>query len=527
MLIDTHAHLSLDHYKFDRAKTIERAKEAGVSAIVEVGINIENSRRAIKLAREYPFIFASVGVHPHDAVSVSQDFLIELEKLLNKPKVVALGEIGLDFYRNYSPQEIQIDVFVAQLELASELKKPVIIHTRNAMKKTIEILTPFKGKLNGVFHSFSGDRSDCKWAIDNGFLIGINGTITFKGTHLDYLDYLPAESILLETDCPYLAPHPYRGKRNEPAYIVYTAERLARITGIGVQELIRITGENAKRLFKISLLEESQSVVEAPQYEDFKPKRALGQNFLSNDQIAERIALLSSAKDKTVVEIGCGHGELTRHLVRIARYVYGIEIDEQLCPQIQDFQNFKLIRGDFLRLKLKELTGGKKAVVVGNIPYSITTPILHHLAAQYSDIDSATLMLQKEAARRIFSQPNTKEYGISSVLVQNYFDWKILMELPPHIFSPQPSVSSLLVRLSPKEKPIVATPNFEEFKRFLKILFSTRRKTILNSLKSLYPVEEIKLALERLSLSTFARPEELSIQELGEIAKYLALSKGK
>ena len=252
MLIDSHAHLTLPRFDDDREMVIQRAREAGLKHIITVGLEIEDCRKAILLADKYDFIFASIGIHPHDVKSIDPKTYSLLKKLSAHEKVVAIGEIGLDFYRNLSPRKIQIQRFREQLQLAREVSLPVIIHDREAHQETVKILQEERAEtIGGVIHCFSGDLSMAKACLDLGFYISIPGTITFKNSQ-DYQDLvreLPLNRLLLETDSPFLTPHPFRGKRNEPAYVYYTAKTVARVKNIDVAELADITTCNAQKLF--------------------------------------------------------------------------------------------------------------------------------------------------------------------------------------------------------------------------------------------------------------------------------------
>ncbi len=255
MLIDSHAHLELEEFDKDRDEVIERAKEAGVGAIVVVGIDLADSKKAVALARRYPMVYATVGVHPHDAAAVTQETYEELRTLAGEDKVVAYGEIGLDFFRNRSPREVQIKRFGEQLDLSVELGLPVIIHDRDAHNETLEMLKIHKGKLHGVVHCFSGDYEMARQCIDLGYYISIPGTITYKKSDVlrNVVRNIPLERLLVETDAPFLAPEPKRGKRNEPAFVFHTARRVAEIRGTLYDAVASTTAQNARELFGIKV----------------------------------------------------------------------------------------------------------------------------------------------------------------------------------------------------------------------------------------------------------------------------------
>jgi TatD DNase family protein len=252
--IDSHAHLDLPEFNRDRDETIQRAQENEVEKIITIGIGIKECREALKIAGSYPFIYAAIGIHPHNAKTLDLKTLDFLEKNSSNKNVVALGEMGLDFYRNLSPKEDQIRCFRAQLDLARSLKLPVIIHDREAHKQTFSILREENAReTGGVLHCFSGDIKMAFSCMDMGFYISIPGTVTFKNakTLHEVVGKVPLDSLLIETDAPFLAPVPFRGKRNEPAYVKWVAERIARIKNVSLEEVAHATTQNAKNLFSL------------------------------------------------------------------------------------------------------------------------------------------------------------------------------------------------------------------------------------------------------------------------------------
>jgi TatD DNase family protein len=252
MLIDSHAHLEMKEFNPDREEVIERARQAGVDYIVTVGTNLALSRKALSLAQQHENIYATVGVHPHDVARADNKTFDDLCEIARDPKVVAYGEIGLDFFRNISPREKQTEMFNRQLELALQLKLPVIIHDRDAHEQTLRIVKA-SGVRRGVFHCFSGDYPMAKQCIDLGFYISIPGVVTFDKakTIQDVAQRVPLPSLLLETDAPYLTPVPHRGKRNEPSFIVNTAKKVAEIKGLPWEEVADVTARNTMNLFGI------------------------------------------------------------------------------------------------------------------------------------------------------------------------------------------------------------------------------------------------------------------------------------
>ncbi len=258
MLIDSHAHLDDARYDGDREAVITRARQAGVETFITIGCDLATSQAAVELAHQYPFVYASVGVHPHEVKHIGDDWYDQLCRLAKLSKVVAYGEIGLDYHYNYSPPKLQRDRFREQIGLARELDLPIVVHTREAQEDTIAILKEEKAQeVGGVFHCFSGDAWLAKDALDMGFFLSFSGVITFQNATMlrDIVKTVPMDRLLIETDCPYLTPVPHRGKRNEPAYVHHVAEKIAEITGgatpASVEEIGRITSQNARRLFKI------------------------------------------------------------------------------------------------------------------------------------------------------------------------------------------------------------------------------------------------------------------------------------
>jgi len=213
--------------------------------MVNIGFDLPSSQETVSLVETYDFMYGAVGVHPHDAKTYNDDVEKSLTELLQKPRILATGEIGLDFYRDLSPRDRQRDVFKRQLELAGRMNKPVVIHCRDAFDDTIRILSEHADKHRGIFHAFSGDSEMAKDVLDLGFHIGIGGVVTFRNSNLsDVVAGLPAEAVVLETDCPYLAPMPFRGKRNEPAYLAHVVEKIAATTGQSSSRVIETTSRN-------------------------------------------------------------------------------------------------------------------------------------------------------------------------------------------------------------------------------------------------------------------------------------------
>ena len=258
-LADTHCHLVLDAFADDLDSVLARATEAGVARMLVAGIDLTTSRRAVDLAEAHPGVFAAVGVHPHGAAQWSHAVYTDLRAMARSPRVVAIGETGLDFYRDYSPRDRQLEAFDRQLELADELGLPVVVHSREATQDVLERLSTWAMEARGgsrprpgVLHAFSGDDQAASRAVQAGFYIGVAGPITYPSATALRLQVagLPLERILSETDSPYLPPTPHRGRRNEPAYVGLVTEALASARGIAVEDAIRACWDNAAALFQ-------------------------------------------------------------------------------------------------------------------------------------------------------------------------------------------------------------------------------------------------------------------------------------
>jgi TatD DNase family protein len=262
-LIDSHAHLDFSQFDGDLNEVLQRAADADVASIVTVGYDLDSSRQAVGLAREHANLKACVGVHPHEAAQAGPQVLDSLQELSGHREVVGIGEIGLDYYRDRSPQDAQWRVFEGQLEHALEVGKPVVVHDREAHADVMTTLRDWaraassgKGKLRpplGVIHCFSGDEAMARELFELGFYVSVAGPVTFsKATELQELvRRLPLDRLLVETDCPFLAPHPYRGKRAEPAHVRLVASKIAEVKEVSLEEVARVTTDNARTLFRL------------------------------------------------------------------------------------------------------------------------------------------------------------------------------------------------------------------------------------------------------------------------------------
>jgi TatD DNase family protein len=254
MLFDTHAHINDKQFAEDREEMLQRAVDAGVSRLVVIGCDAEGITSAIELAEKYDFVYAAIGWHPVDAIDMTDTDLERIEELSTHPKVVAIGEMGLDYHWDKSPKDVQKDVLRQQIQLAKRVKLPIIIHNREATADIIPILREEgAAEVGGIMHCYSDEADLIQEFLDMNFYISLGGPVTFKNARApkEVAKIVPADRLLIETDCPYLAPHPNRGKRNEPAYVKLVAEQIAELRGIGYEELAELTMRNAERLYQI------------------------------------------------------------------------------------------------------------------------------------------------------------------------------------------------------------------------------------------------------------------------------------
>lgn len=252
-LIDSHCHLDMEPFDIDRDDVVKRAKENDVEYIINIGSDREGNVKGLQMSERFPNVYSTVGIHPHDAKTLDDTLFNELKEWARNPKVVAIGEIGLDYHYMHSAKEEQVAAFKKQIALARELSLPITVHSREAEEDTLDILTKEAKGLPGILHCFSGSIEMAKKVIDMGFYISIAGPVTFKKAEelREVARMIPDENLLIETDAPYLSPVPHRGKRNEPAYVKHTAQAIADIRGVTLEDIARITTLNAKKIFKI------------------------------------------------------------------------------------------------------------------------------------------------------------------------------------------------------------------------------------------------------------------------------------
>ncbi len=251
-IFDSHAHYDSERFDADRDTLLPSLKKSGVAYVANIGCDLPSSRKSVALAEKYDFVWATVGVHPHNTDDMIPQDMYELEKLLRHGCVVALGEIGLDYYHDFSPRAVQLEKFALQMELAEATQTPVVIHMRDSAQDCLDIVRRFKVP-RGVFHCYSGSLETAKTLVNMGYWLGFTGVITFsnaKKSH-DVLRWIPRDRILIETDCPYLTPEPHRGKRNDSTMLVHTLQALGAILGISADEAARLTTDNSKAFYGI------------------------------------------------------------------------------------------------------------------------------------------------------------------------------------------------------------------------------------------------------------------------------------
>ena len=254
MIFDTHAHYDDKQFDEERDELLASMQECGVEAVTNIGASLATSQNTIELTKKYPFVYGAIGVHPNEVDELNEDGIAWLKENSVLPKIVAVGEIGLDYYWDEPGREVQKKWFLRQLELAREVKLPVVIHSRDAAKDTLDIMKSFHAEnLGGVIHCFSYTKEMAREYLNMGFFLGIGGVVTFKNAKKlkEVVEYMPMEQMVLETDCPYLSPVPNRGKRNSSLNLPYVVEEVARLKGISVDEVIEITNRNAKTMYRL------------------------------------------------------------------------------------------------------------------------------------------------------------------------------------------------------------------------------------------------------------------------------------
>lgn len=510
MFIDSHAHIDFGQFDSDRDAMISRAWDNGVRTIIIPGVDRQSSLRGLNFAERYPHIWFAAGWHPHDSDTFDMSLLT---RLAGHPKCVAIGEIGLDYYRDFSPRDVQEKVFREQIEYTIKKDLPAIIHIRDAWEDAQRIVGDYP-RLRGVFHAFSGDAEDLEWAIERGFYIGLGGPVTFNNFKKgDVVGRVPPKRLLTETDCPYLAPQSHRGKRNEPTYIPEILDKLAEFIGLPGVELESHIESNLIELFKIPL----------PQYSEHPDaaKKSFSQNFLVDRNVAGKIAE-TAGEGKVCVEIGAGNGELTDFLRPNFKRLYAIEPDWDRIESLKNEVPEAVIipkKSQDVDIRGIEVYEGCPVSIVGNLPYGETSPILFDLLEYRSSIWRIEVMTQKEFAGRLAANPGSKDYGVPSVLFSALFTIIEEFDISPSCFKPPPSVSSTLLTLIPLEQPFVEDNEFDAFKKVVKAAFAHRRKTVANSLKMELKGIDVKKLLNEANIDPGTRAERIPVHAFAQLAR--------
>ena len=517
MLIDSHAHIDFGEFDSDRDDAVRRAWLADVRTIVDPGIDGETTEGAARIAEEYPHIWFAAGWHPNYADSFDADLL---NRYASHPKCVAIGEIGLDFYRDRTAKRLQDSVFRAQLEIARGKDLPAIIHIRDAWPEARNILDDFPD-VRCDFHAFSGDDGDLDWVLERGDFVGVGGPVTFKNFKRQRsIEKTPLRNLLTETDCPFLAPHPHRGKRNEPANIPAIAEKIAELKGIPLGEIEEAVEANAHRLFDIPLPKGAARPL--------SPKGFLSQNFLIDKNIAAKIASLAG-RGKLCIEIGAGNGELSEDLARSFDRLWAFEPDWDRHSRLREVAPKAIVlpkKAQLVDLRSLCRYEKRRGVLVGNLPYGDTSPILFHILENRDCIEQAIFMVQKEFANRLCAGSGSREYGIPSVLFSLFFDLKKEFDVPPSCFRPSPKVDSTVISLRPLIDPPADGTDFRAIERVVKSAFSHRRKTILNSMKGLFGHIDIEAAIRAANIDPSTRAERVSPESFLELARIVEAEEG-
>ena len=542
MIFDTHAHYDDKQFDQDREELLASMKDNGIGTIVDVGSNMETSTWIVEAVTRYPMMYGAVGVHPSDTAELKESDIDTLKKYAAMDRILAIGEIGLDYYWDEPERSIQKKWFEAQIELARDVKLPIIIHSRDAAKDTYDIMKALHAEeIGGVVHCFSYSKEMARQFLDMGFYIGIGGVVTFKNakTLKEVAAYTPLDRIVLETDCPYLSPEPNRGKRNSSLNLNYVAEALSQIKGINKEELIAVTEENARQLYRMKevlrvKLGNPKNTIEVIQKYDFDFQKKFGQNFLIDERVLEKIISAAEVnKDDFVLEIGPGIGTMTQYLAENAREVMAVEIDKNLIPILSDtlsaYDNVSILNADILKVDIakivEEKNGGKPVKVVANLPYYITTPIIMGLFESHVPIDSITVMVQKEVADRMQSGPGTKDYGALSLAVQYYAEPYVVANVPPNCFMPRPKVGSAVIRLTKYKDALIKVTNEKLLFQLIRASFNQRRKTLQNGIKNFgglnFSKEQVAQALEEMELPASVRGEALTLEQFAQLSNIL------
>ena len=350
MLIDTHCHLYYDNLFENLDQVLGRARDQGVTKFICVGTNLSDSKKSLTISNKYEGVFASVGIHPHDSKDAPDNFVEEIYDLMKHKNIVALGEMGLDYFRNLSEPKIQKRVFRAQLGIAKTLNKPVILHNRDADNDLLKILSEYPD-VKGIAHCFSSTLEVAERLVSLGYFISFSGNITYKNSHLPQVARkVPLNRLLIETDCPFLSPHPHRGKTNEPSRVRLVAEKLAEIHSMPLKRMTKITSKKCrKNIWTI--------IVMALKSREHPFRKKWGQNFLIDKNLLEKIArTISPEYSDCFLEIGPGDGSLTELIYPYTSSMIAVEIDPLLVNNLKSkpiLNGLDIMHGDILSINIE------------------------------------------------------------------------------------------------------------------------------------------------------------------------------
>ncbi len=517
MFIDSHGHIDFDSFDKDRDAIIARALVAGVRTIIIPAIDGATMAKAAQIAGRYSHIWFAAGWHPSEAESFDRDALM---RYIRHPKCVAIGEIGLDFYRDHTSPEVQKSVLREQLEIAWEFGLPTEIHVREAWPEARRIIDDFP-EVRCDFHAFSGDEDDLEWLLERGDLAGVGGPVTFKNFKKQHLiEILPLRNLLTETDCPFLTPHPHRGKRNEPSFIPMIARKIAEIKGVDVVEVEHAVEKNTRAFFGVPLA-----------FGDLDPKMSkdsLSQNFLIDKNIAAKIVDLAGSGE-LCIEIGAGNGELTELLSEKFTRIWAVEPDWSRHKAIHKASPEAMIiprKAQDVDIESLCAFEDERAVIIGNLPYGDTSPIIFHVLDNRDCIEKGVFMVQKEVAERLCSKSGSKRYGIPSVLFSLFFEIRREFDVSPDCFLPVPNVDSTVISLLPIVDPPADNVDFLLLKKVVKSAFAHRRKTIRNSMRCLFGNLDLEKLLRAAGIDPTIRAERVNAEAYIELVRAIETEVG-
>lgn len=536
-LVDTHAHLTM--LSSPPRAVLERARDVGVSDIVCVGDSTESSAAAIDLAELHdgsdglPAVWATVGVHPHHASRYDGQADRRIREMAAHPRVVAVGETGMDLHYEHSPRDEQLQAFMAQARIACDTGLPLVVHAREAEDEVHGVLAGFLTGEGGdgprlgaaVVHCFTGDEEWARRFVEIGCHIGVGGIVTFKKADAlrRAVAEVPDERLLLETDCPYLSPEPYRDRENEPSHLPLIAEALGRAEGPRDAEAARIaaiTSRNARRVFGFT---GPDTPLTRPSYvrdllarHGHRLGKSLGQHLLVDRSVLSRILDAAGIRpDDVALEVGPGIGTLTRELSREATRVVAVEADRRLQPilseTLRDSRDVTLLFEDALGVDVEAFGTPEPTVLVANLPYNVAATLVLSLMDRVPSIERGTVMVQREVAERMCASPGNKAYGAYTVKLALRAKAELLFRVGAGAFFPPPRVESAVVRLT-REEPRPAAPPVGLVDIVADAAFSQRRKMLRSSLAAGLGSDRsaVEKALSAAGIDPTARAENLT-----------------